>query len=146
MPSAFRASRNARSRATATGLSVGYGPVVSRLPAFSGRESGWRIHVVQPDEIHAQPAQPPGDADSVFLLREIGPEGQVDAEEPHALVVGGMGRAVRAHPVEVAVAHEDAVGGRQRVVQETEVGGPVQAVLVYRERIEGDLRERGECQ
>ena len=79
--------------------------------------------MVQPDEVDAEAAQAAGDARGVLGLGEVGAKGQIDAEEAHALIVGGIGLEVFSDPVEVAAADEDAVGGGERVVEEAEVGG-----------------------
>jgi hypothetical protein len=62
---------------------------------------GVGIHVVAADQVDAEAPQAFGDTRGVSGLGEVGAESHVDAEEAHALVVGGVGLEIGADAVEV---------------------------------------------
>jgi len=76
-----------------------------------------------------------GDASRVGGLGERGAEGKVDAEQAHWIAADLA--------IEVTIADDERVGGRQRLVQGAEVGGPGQRVLVNCEEIEARLAAHG---
>jgi hypothetical protein len=62
------------------------------------------------------------------------------------LVVGGIGLKIGADAIEVAVLDEDAIGGREGMVESAEIGGGGDMVLVDGEGITPVLRIGGQRQ
>src|SRR5713226_2072250 len=92
--------------------------------------------MVQSNQVYTQSAKAPGDSGCIALQRKIRSEGQIDTVEADALVVFGVRREVISDRIEVPILHEYAIGGSQRMVQETEIGRAPQIILVNAERID----------
>ena len=110
-----------------------------------------RIHMVETDEVDAEPPQPFRDPRGIGLGRKIGAEREIHAEEADPRIVGGVRGEIGSDREEVAVADEHAVRRPERVIERTEIGRAVEIVLIERERVQGrglrpQRRDETNCQ